>query len=79
MDSITLNILIPALISFAIGVLITPLVTHFLYKHKVWKKQGGKVAIGGHVATEFNRLKGESETKPRGWEELLFCPVLLLR
>lgn len=63
MDSLLLTVLIPALLSFSIGILITPLVTHFLYKHKVWKKQGGKTAIGGHEATEFNRLKGEAETK----------------
>jgi phospho-N-acetylmuramoyl-pentapeptide-transferase len=37
--------------------------TYHLYKYKVWKKQGGKVALGGVVATEFNRLKGDGETK----------------
>jgi phospho-N-acetylmuramoyl-pentapeptide-transferase len=58
-----LNILIPALISFTIGILITPVVTHFLYKHKAWKKQGGKTAIGGKEASEFNRIKGIHETK----------------
>ena len=63
MDSLILNVLLPALLAFTIGVLITPLVTHFLYKHKVWKKQGGKTALGGHEATEFNRLKGHGETK----------------
>ena len=63
MDSIILIVLIPALLTFSIGIFITPLVTHYLYKHKVWKKQGGKVALGGHEATEFNRLKGDGETK----------------
>ncbi len=62
MDSIIIDILIPALLTFTIGIAITPLVTHFLYKHKVWKKQGGKIALGGHEATEFNRLKGNAET-----------------
>lgn len=63
MESTSLNILIPALIAFVIGIIITPLVTFFLYRHRVWKKQGGKTAIGGREATEFNRLKGEHETK----------------
>jgi phospho-N-acetylmuramoyl-pentapeptide-transferase len=63
MDSLIIKILLPAVIAFVIGVLITPIITHNLYKYKVWKKQGGKNAIGGHEAVEFNRLKGEGETK----------------
>ena len=74
----SLNVLIPALISFSIGITITPIVTHFLYKHKVWKKEGGKVAIGGHEATEFNRLKGGDETKtPRMGGIIIWASVLI--
>ncbi len=73
-----LNVLIPAIISFTVGILITPIVTHFLYKHKVWKKQGGKVALGGHEATEFNRLKGTEETKtPRMGGIVIWMSVLI--
>lgn len=57
------KILIPATVAFACGIIITPLLTHYLYKFKVWKKQGGKVALNGTVATEFNRLKGADEIK----------------
>ncbi len=63
MESTLINVLVPALVSFTIGIAITPIVTHFLFKYKVWKKTGGKKAMGGHDATEFNRLKGEGETK----------------
>ncbi len=78
MDTLLLNVLIPALLSFAIGIFITPIVTYFLYKHKAWKKQGGKVALGGHEATEFNRLKGEDETKtPRMGGIVIWGSVLL--
>ncbi|MCB9810446.1 hypothetical protein H6781_02535 [Candidatus Nomurabacteria bacterium] len=62
MDSMIINVLLPALLTFTVGILITPIVTHFLYKHKAWKKQGGKIAMGGHEAVEFNRLKGATET-----------------
>lgn len=73
-----LTVLIPALAAFTIGILITPLVTHFLYKYKVWKKRGGKVAMLGHDATEFNRLKGEGETKtPRMGGIVIWASVLL--
>ena len=63
MNILLLNILLPGIFSFIFGLLITPLVTHYLYKHKVWKKAGGKQAIGGHEATEFNRIKGGDEHK----------------
>lgn len=63
MDLTIIKIFIPAIIAFAIGIMITPIVTHFLYKYKVWKKTGGKIALNGQQATEFNRLKGSGETK----------------
>ena len=73
-----INILIPALISFAIGIAITPITTHFLYKYKVWKKVGGKKAIGGKEAKEFNRIKGDGETKtPRMGGVVIWASVLI--
>lgn len=63
MEISIVKILIPAATAFTLGILITPLVTHYLYKHKVWKKAGGKKALYGSDATEFNRLKGDGETK----------------
>lgn len=78
MESTLLSVLLPALLSFTVGIAITPVVTHFLYKYKVWKKQGGKVAMGGHEAIEFNRLKGQEETKtPRMGGIIIWLSVLL--
>lgn len=73
-----IKILIPTSFAFVIGIFITPLITYFLFKYEVWKKQGGKVAIGGHEATEFNRLKGEHETKtPRMGGIIIWASVFL--
>lgn len=78
MNSLVLNVLIPALLSFSIGIIITPIVTHFLYKYKVWKKVGGKTAMGGHEAVEFNRLKGNEETRtPRMGGIVIWLSVLI--
>lgn len=63
METLIIKLLFPAILAFCIGILITPIVTYHLYKFKAWKKEGGKTAIGGHVAAEFNRLKGGEETK----------------
>ncbi len=51
-----IKVLLPAVMAFAVGMLITPVVTHYLYKHKAWKKTTKKVALDGMEATEFNRL-----------------------
>ena len=83
MDVIILKIFIPAVLAFFIGIAITPVITHFLYKHKIWKKTGGKIALNGQEATEFNRLKGQNETKtPRMggivvWSSILITVLLL--
>jgi len=63
METLIVKLLFPAILAFCIGIILTPLVTYHLYKFKAWKKEGGKTAIGGHTATEFNRLKGTEETK----------------
>lgn len=63
MEILIIKLLLPAILTFCVGILLTPIVTHYLFKYKVWKKQGGKVAMGGLEATEFNRLKGAGETK----------------
>lgn len=78
MESTIIKILLPAILAFSIGILITPLITHQLYKHRVWKKSGGKQTLYGTSATEFNRLKGEAETKtPRMGGIVIWGSVLL--
>ena len=78
MEATIIKILIPATTAFIIGILITPLVTRYLYKYKVWKKTGGKTALYGTEAIEFNRLKGDGETKtPRMGGIIIWGSVLL--
>jgi phospho-N-acetylmuramoyl-pentapeptide-transferase len=72
------SILIPATLAFIFGIILTPLLTHYLYKFKVWKKTGGKMALNGTVATEFNRLKGDGELKtPRMGGIVIWGSVLV--
>lgn len=58
MTTITvLKIIAPAITAFMIGILITPLVTHYLYKYKAWKKKSGKgVGYGGGATPHFDEL-----------------------
>ena len=72
------SILIPATISFVLGILITPVLTNYLYKHKAWKKRAGKVALSGETASEFNRLHQTNEVRaPRMGGIVVWASVLL--
>jgi len=50
------KVFVPAALAFFIGIGIAPLLTHYLYKHKAWKKKAGKVGIGGGGTPIFNKL-----------------------
>jgi phospho-N-acetylmuramoyl-pentapeptide-transferase len=55
-------IFIPTTISFLIGIALTPFLTHFLYKHKLWKPHAGKKALDGKPAETFNKLHESRDT-----------------
>ncbi len=63
MEPYLIKTLIPALLAFATGVAATPLIAHYLFTFRVWKKQGGKTTLYGGTAEEFNRLKGDGEVQ----------------
>ncbi|MEX0917015.1 MAG: hypothetical protein WDZ90_00605 [Candidatus Paceibacterota bacterium] len=52
------KVMTPATLAFFIGILLTPLVAHYLYKHRAWKKTGGK-----ENAPIFNSLHKDREIK----------------
>ena len=57
------RVLIPFIISFAVGIMFTPLLAHNLYQYKAWKKKGGKgKGIGDDNGTPiFDMLHKERE------------------
>jgi len=68
-----------AAITSAIAVLWTPLLTHFLYKNKFWKKSARQKAISGEDAVVFNALHKEKEVgTPRMGGLLIWISVLLV-
>jgi len=62
------KVIVPAIVAFWVGIAGTPLLTHYLYKYKAWKKKPGKTALDGSEAKEFNKLKqaGEGKTPRMG-------------
>lgn len=51
-----LRIFIPTTMAFLFGIGMTPFLTHFLYKKRMWKPKAGKVAFDGKPAEVFNQL-----------------------
>ena len=57
-----IKVFIPATSAFIIGILLAPLLTHYLYKYRVWKKVAGKTALDGTPAVEFEKLRITAHT-----------------
>jgi len=51
----------PITIAFFVGLIITPLLTHYLYRYRLWKKRAGKVDPGGNDTPIFNKLHEHKE------------------
>jgi len=72
------KIFIPWVISFLAGLAFSPILTHFLYKHKMWKKKSGNaVGLGGGGTPIFNKLHKERDTNtPRLGGVVIWVSVL---
>lgn len=49
--------------SFFVGMALTPLLTHYLYKHKLWRKEVRQFAPDGAPTPIFSELHKDRETK----------------
>src|SRR3989344_8846163 len=72
------KIALPAILAFVIGIGITPLISDFLYKNKMWKKKSGKVDFSGAETVIFNSLHREKEINtPRMGGLIIWISVLI--
>lgn len=72
------RVLVPFVITFMVGIGITPIITYYLYEFKVWKKKAGKHALDGKVAELFNSLDaGREAYTPRMGGIVIWGAVLL--
>ncbi len=72
------KIFAPWLISFFVGLAFSPILTHFLYKYKMWKKKSGNaVGLGGGGTPLFNQIHKEKDTgTPRMGGVVIWFSVL---
>lgn len=72
------KIFMPATIAFFVGIAMTPLLTHYLYKYKMWKKKAGKMSMDGKDTPLFNALHKDKEIgTPRMGGIIIWVSVLL--
>ena len=65
-------------LSFALAFWLTPALTHFLYKHKLWRKEVRTKAIDGKEVPVFQKFHSEGETHIPRFGGLLIWVVPLL-
>ena len=72
------KIFVPAILSFLVGLAITPLVSHYLYKWQLWKKTSVAKTIDGREATISSKLHGDEVRKtPRMGGVIVWGSVLI--
>ncbi len=82
MNDITINIIkifTVGFLCFVFALFITPTITHFLYKHRLWKKSAKKNAIDGGNINYFHKFHSRKELKtPRIGGILIWISVLFI-
>ncbi|KKQ28422.1 MAG: Phospho-N-acetylmuramoyl-pentapeptide-transferase [Parcubacteria group bacterium GW2011_GWB1_37_13] len=53
-----IKIFLPTAIAFFLGLLLTPIATHFFYKYKMWKKYSRNIDV---TAPDFSKIHNEKE------------------
>jgi phospho-N-acetylmuramoyl-pentapeptide-transferase len=74
-----IKVISPTAIAFFVGIAITPIVTHYLYKYKCWKKTSGKKAgYAGGETPLFNEIHKEKEVNtPRMGGIVIWASVFI--
>jgi len=68
-----------SIFAFFIGIALTPILTHYLYKYKLWRKDVREYSPDGSPTPIFNRLHKDRETKvPRMGGILIWAVTLLI-
>ncbi len=72
------KIIVPTSFAFFLGLALAPLLTHYLYKYKLWKKESVKMTLDGREATISNKLHNDEAKKtPRMGGILVWVSVLI--
>lgn len=74
-----IKVLTMGMLGFLLAFLSTPFLTHFLYKHKLWRKEVRTKALDGLGVPVFQKFHSEGETKvPRLGGLLIWIPTCII-
>lgn len=75
----SIKILLPAIISFIIGILLTPIATHYFYKYRMWRRVSRNNNIPAEKAGEFSKIHDSNAeiATPRTGGMIVWLSVLL--
>jgi len=74
-----MKVLVWSTLGFVVSMAWTPLLTNWLYKHKMWRKQVRQRTPDGYVPTEFQRLHADKEVStPRLGGLLIWVTTITL-
>lgn len=66
-------------LAFFVGITLTPILTHYLYKYKLWRRDVRTIAPDGTPTPIFNQLHKERETKaPRMGGTLVWATTMVV-
>ncbi len=72
------KVFVPAVLAFIVGMAITPVVSHYLYKWRLWKKSSVQKTIDGREATFSSKLHDDETRKtPRMGGIIVWASVLI--
>lgn len=71
------KIFIPTVVAFVIGIAITPILSGYLYKNKMWKKKSAVVATDGGVVTITQSLHKDQDEKPLMGGVIIWASALI--
>jgi phospho-N-acetylmuramoyl-pentapeptide-transferase len=79
MEITIIKVFAPTALAFIIGIVITPFITNFLYRHRMWKEKAGKGnGYGGGETPLFDSLHREKDTNtPRMGGIVIWASVIL--
>jgi phospho-N-acetylmuramoyl-pentapeptide-transferase len=72
------KVVVPAVLSFIVGIAITPTIAHYLYKYKAWKKKSTSVTVDGKPAPISQKLHNDENKKtPRMGGVVIWGSVII--
>ncbi len=74
-----IKVFLPAIISFIVGVLLTPIATHYFYKYRMWRRVGRVQNIPDKEVSGFQKIHDEKSelSTPRTGGIIIWISVIL--